>query len=59
MNQDLSREQLQQGRAIIESCLSPEDLAQLKQLLDEGDVGNLSAEQKAAIRTLFQSFGFL
>ena len=59
MNQEVSAEQLQQGRAIIQSCLTSEDMEHLKHLLDEQATSTLTPEQKAAIRGLFESFGLL
>ena len=59
MVEELNEEQIKKGRAIIEAHLSGEDLEKMKELLSEDAPAFLSPEQKAAIRTLFQSLGYL
>lgn len=58
MSRELSAEEIQKGRAIIDAHLTPEDLEQMKKLLDDETPTMLSPEQKQAIKSLFKTFGY-
>ena len=59
MVEELNEEQRKQGRAIIDSYLSAEDIEKLREMLREDAPTSMSEEQKAAIRGLFQALGYL